>query len=162
MGQVDKTSKKRRFDSPQQQVYLTLWRTYDRLRAIEEALFDRWNLTAQQYNALRLLESKHPVPIPTLQLSAKLISRSPDITRMLDKLETQGWIQRERSKEDRRAVLVGLTLKGVKLLAEIANPVKQMHVAQLGHLTVDQMRSLLELLEVVRAPHEPDGSDWKN
>lgn len=154
-------TKTRRFDSPQQQVYLSLWRTYDRLRALEESLFDRWNLTAQQYNVLRLLEGKHPAPIPTLQLSARLISRAPDITRMLDKLEFQGWIARERSTEDRRAVMVALTPKGVTLLKEIANPVKQMHVAQVGHLTVDQVRSLVELLDAVRAPHEPEGSDWK-
>ncbi|MFN6162303.1 MAG: MarR family winged helix-turn-helix transcriptional regulator [Planctomycetota bacterium] len=161
MGDLGKLAKKRRFDSPEQQVYLSLWRSYDRLRAIEEALFNRWNLTAQQYNVLRLLEAKHPEAIPTLQLSSKLISRAPDITRMLDKLETQGWIRRDRSSEDRRAVLVALTPKGLALVKEMASSVKQMHVAQVGHLTVDQTRSLLELLEVVRAPHEPMDSDWK-
>ena len=161
MGDLGKLAKKRRFDSPEQQVYLSLWRSYDRLRAIEEALFNRWNLTAQQYNVLRLLEAKHPEAIPTLQLSSKLISRAPDITRMLDKLETQGWIRRDRSSEDRRAVLVALTPKGLALVKEMASSVKQMHVAQVGHLTVDQPRSLLELLEVVRAPHEPMDSDWK-
>lgn len=162
MGNLVNSAKKRRFDSAEQQVYLSLWRTYDRLRAIEEALFDRWNLTAQQYNVLRLLEAKHPEPMATLQLSAKLVSRAPDITRMLDKLEGQGWIVRERSSEDRRAVLVALTPKGLALLKEMAGPVKHMHVAQTGHLTVDQMRSLLELLEIARAPHEPVDSDWKS
>jgi DNA-binding MarR family transcriptional regulator len=162
MSKLGKSAKERRFDSPEQHVYLSIWRTYDRLRAIEEALFDRWNLTAQQYNVMRLLEAKHPEAIPTLRLSAKLVSRAPDITRMLDKLEVQGWIRRDRSSEDRRAVLVALTPKGLALVKELAGPVKQMHVAQLGHLTVDQMRSLLELLAVVRAPHEPLDSDWKS
>jgi DNA-binding MarR family transcriptional regulator len=155
------TPKKRGFDSPQQEVYLSMWRTYDRLRAIEEALFDQWNLTAQQYNVLRLLEAKHPEPMPTLQLSARLISRAPDITRMLDKLEEQGWLQRARSTEDRRAVMVALTTKGRSQLKEMASKVKAMHVAQIGHLTVEQMRDLLALLEAARAPHEPEGSDWK-
>lgn len=158
---ASKPTKKRRFDSAQQQVYLSLWRTYDRLRAVEEAVFDRWSLTAQQYNVLRLLEARHPDPIPTLQLSARLISRAPDITRMLDKLEGEGWIRRERSSEDRRAVMVGLTQKGLALLREMEVSVKQMHVAQVGHLTVDQMRSLIELLRLVRSPHETDESDWK-
>jgi len=155
------TPKKRGFDSPQQEVYLSMWRTYDRLRAMEEALFDQWNLTAQQYNVLRLLEAKHPRPMPTLQLSARLISRSPDITRMLDKLEEQGWIARSRSTEDRRAVMVALTSEGRTQLREMAAHVKAMHVAQLGHLTVGQTRDLLALLEIARAPHEPEGSDWK-
>ena len=161
MTKKGSTAKKKAFDSPQQQVYLSMWRTYDRLRAIEEALFDRWNLTAQQYNVLRLLEAKHPDPLPTLQLSARLISRAPDITRILDKLEDQGWIQRDRSTADRRAVLVALTPKGRLQLKEMATEVKRMHVAQLGHLTVEQMRDLLALLEIARAPHEPQGSDWK-
>lgn len=151
-----------RFDSIEQQVYLALWRSYDRLRAIEEELFDRWDLTAQQYNVMRLLASKHPHSVATTQLSQRLISRAPDITRMLDKLESQGWIRRERSTEDRRAVMVAITRQGLSLLTKIARPVKEMHVAQSGHLTVEQMRNLIGLLEAIRSPHEPDGSDWKH
>jgi DNA-binding MarR family transcriptional regulator len=161
MAGASKTIKKRRFDTPQQQVYLSLWRTYDRLRAIEEALFDSLGLTAQQYNVLRLLEARSPDLVPTLQLSARLISRAPDITRMLDKLEKRGLIARSRSEEDRRAVLVGLTEAGHQLLKELVDPVKRMHVAQVGHLSVDAMRTLCELLAAVRDPHEPAGSDWK-
>lgn len=159
---ASKIKKKRGFDSTHQKVYLSLWRTYDRLRAMEDALFDSWNLTAQQYNVLRLLEARHPEPIPTLQLSAKLISRAPDITRMIDKLETQQWIRRERSSEDRRAVLVALTDKGTELVKSLAEPVKQMHEAQLGHMTAEQMRSLVSLLQIARAPHEPEQSDWNS
>ena len=151
-----------RFDSIEQQVYLSLWRSYDRLRAIEEELFERWDLTAQQYNVMRLLSAKHPNSVATTQLSQRLISRAPDITRMLDKLENRGWIRRERSTEDRRAVMVAITRQGLALLKKIAGPVKEMHVAQSGHLTVDQMRTLIGLLEVIRSPHEPDGSDWKH
>src|SRR5919205_476401 len=54
------TSTGRRFDSPEQEAFLGLWRTYDRLRALEEELFGRYDLTPQQYNALRLLAGQHP------------------------------------------------------------------------------------------------------
>src|ERR1700744_4753869 len=86
---VDPSTKRRaggRFDSSQQEVYLNLWRTYDRLRILEDELFSRHDLTAQQYNALRLLRAAHPNKAPTLALAAKLVSRAPDITRLLDKL----------------------------------------------------------------------------
>ncbi len=159
---ASRVKKKAGFDSLHQKVYLSLWRTYDRLRAMEDALFGEWNLTAQQYNVLRLLEARYPEPIPTLQLSAKLISRAPDITRMLDKLESQHWIRRERSLEDRRAVLVALTDKGMDLVKKLAEPVKRMHEAQLGHLSGEEMRSLVALLQAARGPHEPDGSDWNS
>jgi DNA-binding MarR family transcriptional regulator len=74
------------FDSLQQQAFLNLWRTYDRLRLLEEELFARFELTPQQYNVLRLLRNKHPHSMPTLSLAARLVSRAPDITRMLEKL----------------------------------------------------------------------------
>src|SRR5829696_7307628 len=80
----------RRFDSTEQEAFLGLWRTFDRLRALEEELFARYDLTPQQYNVLRLLRGEHPDSIRTLDLAARLVSRAPDITRMLDKLEQRG------------------------------------------------------------------------
>src|SRR5262245_1815729 len=80
-------AKGRHFDSLEQEVFLNLWRTYDRLRALEDELFGRYDLTPQQYNALRLLRGVYPEPLPTLALAARLISRAPDITRLLDKLD---------------------------------------------------------------------------
>jgi DNA-binding MarR family transcriptional regulator len=153
--------KRRKFDSLPQEVYLSLWRTFDRLRALEEELFDAWELTGQQYNVLRLLQASHPEPVPTLQLSNRLISRAPDITRMLDKLEQHGWIERLRSDEDRRSVMVRLTETGTKLLKKMSEAVRKVHVAQVGHLSVDEMRTLCDLLSRVREPHEPELSPWR-
>src|SRR6476469_1143603 len=84
----------RTFDSPEQEVFLNLWRTYDRLRELEDELFRRHDLTAQQYNALRLLRAVHPDGMPTLQLASRLISRAPDITRLLVKLEQRRLVRR--------------------------------------------------------------------
>ena len=91
----------RRFDSPEQEAYLSLWRTYDRLRAIEDEFFSSWELTAQQYNLLRLLQVALPEAVPTLKLVSRLISRAPDVTRMLDKLEARSLIERIRSRSVR-------------------------------------------------------------
>jgi DNA-binding MarR family transcriptional regulator len=151
----------RRFDSPEQQAYLALWRTYDRLRPLEDELFARWDLTAQQYNVLRLLRADRPEPVPTLRLVGRLVSRAPDVTRMLDKLEARGLISRTRSTTDRRAVLVGITDGGVSLLDEIADPLRDCHARQLGHLSPDELSSLTALLKRARGPHEPDDSPWK-
>src|SRR5207248_10835873 len=96
----------RRFDSPQQEAYLNLWRTYDRLRMLEDELFLRHELTAQQYNALRLLRSEHPAALPTLVLAGKLVSHAPDITRLVDRLEARGLVARQRMPDKRRGVPV--------------------------------------------------------
>ncbi len=151
----------RRFDSPEQEAYLALWRTYDRLREIEDDFFERWGLTAQQYNVMRLVRAAHPEAVPTLGLVAKLVCRAPDITRMLDKLETRGLISRTRGTADRRAVLIGITDSGLSLLDEIAGPLRACHEAQLGHLSATEIDTLITLLNRARGPHEDAGSEWK-
>src|SRR5437867_7481457 len=113
-----------RFDSLEQEVFLNLWRTYDRLRALEDELFGRYELTPQQYNLLRLLRAQHPQTIPTLTLGERLVSKAPDITRMLDKLERRGLIVRQRLRDNRRVVRVGITAAGLALLKEIAEPLR--------------------------------------
>jgi DNA-binding MarR family transcriptional regulator len=149
------------FDSPEQEVFLNLWRTYDRLRALEEELFDRYDLTPQQYNALRLLRAEHPDGLPTLALASRLVSRAPDITRLLDKLEQRGLIARVRPAENRRVVRVAITDAGLGLLKELAGPLRDCHARQLGHLTAEQRRALVELLRAARAPHEEPDSSWR-
>ena len=151
----------RRFDSPQQEAYLALWRTYDRLRMVEDELFGRWGLTAQQYNVLRLLRADHPEPVPTLELAARLVSRAPDITRMVDKLEAAGWVARTRGTADRRAVFVAVTPGGLALLDEMSEPLRACHERQLGHLSRAELDTLTALLRRVREPHEPDDGSWK-
>lgn len=151
----------RRFDSLQQEVFLNLWRTYDRLRAIEDELFGRYGLTAQQYNALRLLASAHPRTLRTLDLAVRLISRAPDITRLLDRLEQRKLIERERPSEDRRTVYVGITSAGRALLKDLRAAVRDCHEKQLGHLSQKDLKALVELLRAARAPHEGQGSAWE-
>jgi DNA-binding MarR family transcriptional regulator len=150
----------RRFDSPEQEAYLALWRTYDRLRAVEDELFARWDLSAQQYNALRLLRAAHPEPIATFALAAKLVSRAPDATRLIDKLVARGLVTRSRSDADRRAVLINITPAGVAVLDEIAGPLADCHRRQLGHMPRPDLAALTALLREARRPHEPDGSTW--
>ncbi len=155
----DSRINKRIFDSLEQEAYLSLWRTYDRLKGIEDQFFSEHNITPQQYNVLRLLEGAGK-PLPTLAIATRLVSRSPDITRMIDKLVADGWVERVRSDVDRREVLVWLTKNGTERLQQISHPLEEMHKKQLGHLTQEELRQLLPLLSKARLPHEPDASAW--
>src|SRR3954469_22078074 len=150
----------KRFDSPQQEAYLGLWRTYDRLRLLEDELFGRHDLTAQQYNTLRLLRAAHPKKVATLGLAGRLVSRAPDITRMLDKLSDRGLVERERPADNRRVVNVGITDAGLTLLDELAGAVRECHERQPGHMDEAEMRTLVELLRKARGPHESEDSNW--
>lgn len=157
---TSRTKKTSRFDSLQQEVYLNLWRTYDRLKTIEDELFARFDLSAQQYNALRLLEMAHPGTVPTLALGQKLISRAPDMTRMLDRLEERKLVQRERRAANRRVVEVAITSEGLQLLNELLEHVRDGHKRQLGHMSAKDLKQLIELLRSARAPHEDTQSRW--
>jgi DNA-binding MarR family transcriptional regulator len=150
-----------RFDSPRQEAFLNLWRTYDRLRQLEDDLFDEWGLTAQQYNALRLLRARGAEPLTTLGLAGKLISKAPDITRLLDKLVERGLIVRRRLEGDRRVVEISITPDGLALLERLDEPVRQCHERQLGHLDDEQLARLTQLLRTARAPHEDPGNLWR-
>jgi DNA-binding MarR family transcriptional regulator len=153
-------SRGRHFDSPEQEVFLNLWRTYDRLRGFEDDLFAGFDLTPQQYNVMRLLRAVHPDSLPTLTLAQRLVSRAPDITRMLDKLVQRRLVERERPQENRRLVRVGITDAGLKLLDKIAAPLRECHRRQLGHLSPADLKRLAELLQAARAPHEEPGGPW--
>jgi DNA-binding MarR family transcriptional regulator len=150
----------RRFDSPQQEAFLNLWRTYDRLRQIEDDLFGRHDLTAQQYNALRLLRAVRPKRVPTLNIATRLVSRAPDITRLLDKLHERGLIDRERPADNRRVVNVGITEAGIALIDKLAGEVLACARIQLGHLTPEEVKTLIDLLRKARQPHEQPGGEW--
>lgn len=150
------------FDSPEQEAYLNLWRTYDRLRAIEEEFFAQHDLAPQQYNALRLLRGAHPKKLPTLTLADRLISRAPDITRLLDKLEARGLVRRDRPAHNRRQVLVGITTAGLALLRSLDEPLRACHQRQLGHLSRGDVQQLVRLLRAARRPHEAEDSFWRD
>ncbi|MCS7022942.1 MAG: MarR family transcriptional regulator [Gemmataceae bacterium] len=159
-GVTSRRASGRRFDSLEQEAYLSLWRTYDRLKMLEDELFAAYDLTAQQYNVLRLLRAARE-PLATLALAERLISRAPDITRMLDKLEQRGLISRTRSTTDRRTVRVSITAAGRWLLDQLAEPLRRCHQQQLGHLSSKQLQQLIALLRLVRQPHEPPDSHWR-
>lgn len=133
---------------------MNLWRTYDRLKALEDETFSESGISAQQYNTLRLLRSVYPEGMPTLVLGSRLISRAPDMTRLLDKLEQRGLLVRNRPPENRRVVEVRLTPEGLKLVNQLDGAVLKCHQRQLGHLDEKSLQQLAELLKAARQPHE--------
>ncbi len=150
----------RRFDSLEQEAFLGLWRTYDRLRALEDELFAQHGLTAQQYNALRLLRAAPLGKTRTLDLAGRLVSHAPDITRLLDKLVERGFVERDRPADNRRVVYASITAEGIAFLKKLREQVRQCHTRQLGHLSREELASLIALLRAARLPHEDPESNW--
>jgi DNA-binding MarR family transcriptional regulator len=148
------------FDSSEQRVFLHLWRTYDLFKEIEDTCLSQFGLTPQQYNVLRILKAAAPKGMQTMQLGQRMISRGPDMTRMLDRLEAKQLITRERGKENRRAVEAVITSEGLELLKKMEADIVAMHEHQLGHLSSNQQTQLVRLLRLARQPHEDSSCNW--
>lgn len=150
------------FDSLEQEAYLNLWRTYDQLKSIEDNFFQEFDLTAQQYNVLRLLRDEHPQPLQTLVVARRLISKAPDITRILDKLSDRELVSRNRPADNRRVVEVQILQPGLELLQKLDEQLGRCHQHQLGHLKQAELKELTRLLRLARQPHENPKSFWYN
>ncbi|PYX22673.1 MAG: MarR family transcriptional regulator [Acidobacteria bacterium] len=130
--------------------FLDLQRTCDLLTRGPARILKNEDLSPTQYNVLRILRGS-PDGLPCGEIANRMITRDPDITRLLDRLEKRGLISRWRESKDRRVVLARITPNGLKLLTRLDQPVEEAHRKQLGHLGKDRLRALAELLAAARA-----------
>jgi DNA-binding MarR family transcriptional regulator len=142
-------SKKRQISSPEEVAFLELCRTTDLLSRRLAALLKTEDLSANQYNVLRILRGS-PDGLPCGEIGNRMITRDPDITRLLDRLEKRELISRCRETKDRRMVMARITPQGMELLARMDQPVQEAHRTQLGHLGRTRLRALTDLLRVAR------------
>jgi DNA-binding MarR family transcriptional regulator len=132
-------------------VFVSLLRTADALARGAEALLKPSGLSATQYNALRILRGAGAEGLACREVGCRLISRDPDITRLLDRMESRGLILRARGEKDRRVVRTRITAEGLRILRELDAPVQELHRRQLHHLPAKELLKLSRLLEQARA-----------
>ena len=141
------------FRSLEAEAYLNAQRTSTVLLAELAELLRPHELTPPQYNVLRILRGAGDAGLPSGEIGDRMVSRDPDVTRLLDRMETRGLVSRHRGSADRRVVLARITDQGRRLAEALDGPVEDMHARQLGHLSEDELRTLIALLE--RARREP-------
>ena len=112
-----------------------------------EQLIKSHGLTGAQYNVLRILRGAEPEGLLCRGISERMISRDPDITRLLDRMEKRGLITRERQREDRRVIKTRITPEGLACLKKLDHPVSELHQKQFGHMKAARKKVLWELLE---------------
>jgi DNA-binding MarR family transcriptional regulator len=149
MKSVDQPRSKRQPECPEEAVFLDLLRTTDMLSRGLVGVLKGQDLSATQYNVLRILRGS-PDGLPCGEIASRMITRDPDITRLLDRLEKRSLISRCRETKDRRMVMARITLEGFKLLARLDQPVEETHRKQLGHLGRQRLQALTDLLRAAR------------
>ena len=141
------------FVSLEEETYLNLVRTADTLTRELELLLQPYGLTTTQYNVLRILRGAMDEPdggLPCGEIAGRMITRDPDVTRLLDRMEKRGLISRCRAQKDRRVVLARIAPTGAKRLAELDPLVAEAHRKLLGHMSREELKQLIELLEAAR------------
>jgi len=141
----------RPFRSSEQEAFLNIQRTADVLMSRMDKVLSAQSVSPTQYNVLRILRGAGEAGLPCGAVAERMITRDPDITRLMDRLEKQGLITRTRDTHDRRVVLARMTEKAGKILDALDEPVERELKRQLGHLGVQRLRQLVELLELVRS-----------
>jgi DNA-binding MarR family transcriptional regulator len=129
-------------------------RTTDLLSRNVEKVLKQADISPTQYNVLRILQGA-PEGLPCSEIGKRMITRDPDITRLLDRLEKRELISRCRETKDRRMVLTRISPQGLRLLRDLDGPVREMHKAQLGHLGRQRLQVLMDLLEIAQEKAAP-------
>jgi len=139
-----------RLASPEETAFLDLFRTCDLLSRGPAEVLKTEDLSPTQYNVLRILRGA-PKGLPCGEIAGRMITRDPDITRLLDRLAKRGLIARRRETRDRRVVLTKIAPEGLEVLARLDGPIQQSHRQQLGHLGRERLKKLADLLEAARS-----------
>lgn len=124
---------------------------------LQDLLAHHDELTVQQYNVLRILRGAGQKGLPTLEIGARMIERTPGVTRLLDRMEQKGLVVRARSTEDRRQVLCRITEVGTSLLKKLDRPIDALEEAAFAALDDREVADLIRLLDKVRLHHTRGG-----
>ena len=143
--------KQERFRSASQETILNVLVTSSWILGELAATMTPFGITPVQYNVLRILRGSHPETLTCSALAQRLLDRTPDVTRLLNRLARPGLICRARAAHDRRVVEVGITDEGLALLDRMHDDIVAAERRLMHHLSPDEYRHLTCLLERIRA-----------
>jgi DNA-binding MarR family transcriptional regulator len=138
------------FESLEQEAVLNVLHTADVLLQRVTAVLKPFKLSHSQYNVLRILRGAGPEGLACREIGERMITRDPDITRLLDRLEARGLLTRTRDQKDRRVITARITSEGRRLLEALDQPIAEIDRQPLQHLGEQRLRTLIQLLELAR------------
>lgn len=149
----DEIRQTRAFTSVEQEAHLNIVRTALELGAHLDDVLKPAGISVAQFNVLRILRGAQPAGLCRGELGERLLGRMPDVTRLLDRMEKQALVARQRETADRRQVRTRITAQGRRVLQNVDAKVATEHERRLGHLGPRELRTLITLLTKVRQSH---------
>lgn len=150
MSLRDELKQTRPFRSVEQEALLSIERTAAVLGYAFAEHLKAYDLTPTQYNVLRILRGAGDPGLCRHEVRSRLLAPVPDVTRLLDRMESAGLIERERDSEDRRLVRTRITKQALGVLAKLDGPIEEIHQRQLGHMSKADLKRLVALLAEAR------------
>ena len=141
------------FTSIEQEALLSIVRTSADLMDRFELLLRPYGITGTQYNVLRILRGSEPTGLCRNELRDRMLTRMPDVTRLLDRMEEAGLVERTRDTEDRRMVTSRITKKALQVLTTVDPIVAENEKHFFSGISPEQVQTLIEVLSAVR--HAP-------
>lgn len=148
------TSQRSKRSKTQAATFLEIIRLSEELQRGFAELFKAHDMSPALYNVLRILRGAGDAGLTCGDVGGRLVQHDPDVTRLLDRLEKRGLIERRRSTEDRRVVRTNITDSGLALLNELDGPVDELHERQLGHVPEPRLKELLAIVEEARTTYQ--------
>lgn len=146
----DEIGQTKPFHSLEEEAFLNLLRTTDRLTLAAQQKVKPYGITMTQYNVLRILRGAGEDGLSCSKIGELMVTHDPDVTRLLTRLEKSKLVKRRRNKKDRRQICTQISEKGLECLKEIDQIVDKVNTDMLGHLEDAEKRELIRLLEKAR------------
>lgn len=116
------------------------------LRAEVNEVLEPFDLTQQQFNVLRILRGSYPTPISTAEIRERMLDKSSDASRLVDRLCAKGWVNKKVCEEDKRLVNVLISEEGQALLKEIDKKMNDLDKI-LQVISIEEAKMLNEILD---------------
>jgi len=140
----------RPFVSLEQEVYLSMMRTASELSYAVDQFFRPFDITPSQYNVLRILRGAGVDGLCRNEISERMVTATPDMSRLLDRMENAGWVTRERAEEDRRQVSTHITRSGMALLEKLEEPTHEFVTRLFAGAAVSDLKTVLKVNDHIR------------
>ncbi|MCS6824917.1 MAG: MarR family transcriptional regulator [Cytophagaceae bacterium] len=147
---LEQDLKQKSFGSEQEKVVVNIFFTYHWLNNLSREFFKKYNITAQQYNVLRILRGQHPKPSSINTLKERMLDRECDASRLVVRLKSKGLLERKICENDKRAVDISITKKGLDLLSKIDKELPERNSKLTANLSLAELRQLNFLLDKIR------------
>ena len=138
------------FRSNREEAFVSVLRTADVLRWRLSEVLEPEGISLAQFNVLRILRGAKATGLPTLEIGARLVEQSPGITRLVDRLEKERLVRRERPKADRRQVICHIEPKGLALLGRLDTTVPKASEHVFAGLGSSEIDGLIASLDAIR------------